>query len=158
MKGNSVRNIIAIGLVLALTACSGGSPSSWNPFNWGRSNPDDGSLEPRRGYTDRTDYRPLAAGQITRLRSERTLYGTLIHVTALMPSQGYYDLGLVEVPATDARELVYELRAWPPKTQVPTGTTFQREVTVVTFVSKQKISGFRQVRVTSAVNSATARP
>jgi len=152
-----------IGLVLSLTACSGGSSGSasrLNPFNWfggGNSSAERrSSLEPRRGYAADPEYRQLA-DQITDLSVERSTVGVIIRATALMPTQGWFNAELVPVSSEDADLAIFEFRVEAPYGTQPIGPARSREITAGAFLSNRDSAELRNIRVIGARNSRTER-
>lgn len=151
-----------IGLVLSLTACSGGSFGSGgrlNPLNWfgGNSGAERrASLEPRRGYAATREYRPLV-DQITDLTVERTPTGVIITATALPPTQGWFNAELVRVQQDSTDEAVFEFRVEPPLGTKPVGPARSREITAGAFLSDQDVAGLGTIRVIGARNTQSAR-
>jgi len=160
-----VRIILAFGLVLSVAACSGGgrgSLASLNPINWfgGGQNAAGGqaqSLAPRRGYGVAVDTRP-PVDQITALEVEPTASGVIVRATALPPSDGFYDAGLVQVAFQNSRELRYEFRARPPAQVVRIGAPLQRQIIAAVHLTKAQLTGIRRIVVTAQRNSRSARP
>lgn len=153
-----MRILIGLGLAFSLSACSGSSVSSLYPTNWFSQNDETvSSVEPRGGYPESDDLRPVV-GQIRNVSTERTPYGVIVHVNAIMPNQDYFDLDLVEVASNDPRELVFELRGWRPQVVGVVGTERQRQVDVATFISQQTVQSIRVIRINGAGNSQTTRP
>ncbi|HHB81358.1 MAG TPA: hypothetical protein ENK83_06390, partial [Aliiroseovarius sp.] len=89
------RIVLSLGLVLGLSACSGGN-LNLNPLNW-LSKPGEAdyvALEPSEGWDYSRDRRILI-DQVTALRIERTTAGVIVHATGLPPRLGYWDAQLV---------------------------------------------------------------
>ncbi len=163
-RGHIVRIFLAFGLVLTLASCSGGgrgSLASLNPFNWFGGQSGQGSvattLAPRRGYAVDIDTRPLVA-QITALAVERTASGVIVRATALPPSDGYYDAGLVAVAPKNSRELRYEFRARAPTQVIRIGSPFQRQIIVAVHLTRTQLNGIRRIVVVAQGNSRSSRP
>lgn len=153
-----MRFLIVLGVAVSLSACSNASSSNLNPFNWFGGNEDEVSeIEPRGGYDDQVDARPIV-GTIKSVSTVESPYGVIVHVVAQMPTQNYFDLDLIEAASNDPRELVFELRGWRPATPGVVGTELQRQVDLATFVSEQNIAPIRTIRIKGATNSMTARP
>jgi len=158
-----VRIILAFGLVLSVAACSGGgrgSLASLNPFNWfagGQNAAAAQSLAPRRGYALDVDTRPMV-DQVTALAVERTASGVIVRATALPPSDGYYDAGLVLVAPTNSRELRYEFRARPPAQVIRVASPFQRRIIAAVHLTNPQLIGIRRIVVVAQRNSRSARP
>lgn len=156
--------LVALGLILTLSACSGGgSIGSLNPFNWfggGRKatqeQPGVQSLAPRRGYAVVPDTRILV-DQISNLTVERTPSGIIVRATGLPASQGYYQAELIPVASNSARVRSFEFRIRPPTSAPRIGTPFSREVNAAVFLTSGELAGVRQVRVVGSRNSRTGR-
>lgn len=149
--------LLTLATVLAVSGC-GFSESRLNPFNWFRSGPEAKTAEPVQ-IVVREDTRPLVA-QITNLVVERTPGGAIIRATALPPEQGWFDAGLVAEFRGDQPEdgvLAYSFRANPPQAPTRVSTVQSRELTAAVFVSDIVLASVRQIRVTGALNSRTAR-
>ena len=149
------RLIIAITLVLGLSACSTG----WNPLNWFKNSSDGAiALIPEGGFPVDNDFREVVT-QVTEMKILRASGGALIQVTGLPPSQGYWAAELV--PENDERPdggvLTYTFRVYQPSEPTATGTAYSRKVLVAHFVSDAKLVGVSQIRVLGAENSRIAR-
>lgn len=163
-KGTIVRKLLALSVILTISGCSGGSTGSagsmgnLNPFNWfGGNKTDEVALTPRGGFAESVDRRPRV-GQIVKITLERTSFGVILHANALLPSQGYFDLDLVQSDEARSDQLVFDFRAWPPQTPTVAGTPRQRELTAAIFLSSQTIRGIREIVVVGATNSLSRRP
>jgi hypothetical protein len=163
-RGAIVRIFLAFGLILSVAGCSGGGRGSLaglNPFNWFSGQNGQGaqvqSLAPGRGYAVDIDTRPLVA-QITGLAVERTASGVIVRATALPPSDGYYDAGLVAVAPQNSRELRYEFRARAPTQVIRIGSPFQRQIIAAVHLTRAQLNGIRRIVVVGQGNSRSSRP
>lgn len=153
----TARILIALSLVLGLSACSDGL--SLNPFDWFSSRgPEKVTLTPDGGYRDSQDYR-IPVQQVTALRIERTTAGAIVYATGLPPRVGYWDAELV---ADNDGEpvggvLSYVFRISEPRWRQPTATPYARTVHVAQFLSHTELAGVSSIRVTGETNSMTAR-
>ena len=149
--------ILTLAAVTALSGCGLGE-SRLNPFNWFRSGPEARPLEPV--VIERPqDTRPLVA-QVTALSVERTPGGAIIRATGLPPEQGWYDAALVNADRDGqpvGGVLTYSFRARPPLEPTRVSTVRSRELNVAVFVSDIILASTREIRVTGARNSRTAR-
>ncbi|SNT11032.1 hypothetical protein [Tropicimonas sediminicola] len=158
MKAQIVAGVIAA-LVLA------GCQSRYNPGNWGwfggsRSAP---TLEPRDGYEQNADFRPLVE-QVVSMTVEQTPGGAIVTATGLPPTQGYWKADLVstyqtvtgEVAAKDG-EIRLEFRIVPPPTPTPASTARSREVTTALFLTDQTLRNVRQITVVGQANARSSR-
>ena len=149
--------ILTLAMAVALSGCGLGQ-SRLNPFNWFRSGPQTETLDPVPLQRNR-DRRPLVA-QVTHLVVERTPGGAIIRAIGLPPEQGWYDAELVNEDR-DGKPidgvLTYSFRAFPPRESTRVSTVQSRELTVAVFVSDITLASTRQIRVTGALNSRTAR-
>ena len=149
--------ILTLAMALALSGC-GLSESRLNPFNWFRSGPEAETMDPMI-ITERQDSRPLVA-QITSLEVDRTPGGAIIRATALPPMQGWYDAELVSENLDDLAVdgvLAFSFRARPPLQPTRESTVQSRELTSAIRVSDIALQSVRQIVVTGAQNSRTAR-
>lgn len=141
--------------VLLLTGCG---ESRLNPFNWFGSDTQSETVDDV-DIPVVTDDRPLV-DQITALVIERTPGGAIIRVTALPPTQGWFDASLVSLTPEDAPAdgvLVFDFRAYPPAAPTRVSTSQSRELTAAVFVSDIVLENVRQIRVNGASNARTAR-
>ncbi|NNL73082.1 MAG: hypothetical protein HKP29_06940 [Silicimonas sp.] len=149
--------ILTLAAATSLSGCGFGG-SRLNPFNWFRSGPDEETLDPIE-IVVRDDPRPLVA-QIASLGIDRTPGGAIIRATGLPPEQGWHTAALVSedrdgMPANGV--LTYSLRALPPRGPARVSTVRSRELQVATFVSDITLASIREIRVTAALNSRSAR-
>ncbi|MEE9388893.1 MAG: hypothetical protein V3U96_09800 [Paracoccaceae bacterium] len=160
-----MRHILAIGLALTTSACSGGgsagSASSLNPFNWFNGAAQQGqstarTLAPSRGYGIAVDTRPLL-DQITSLKIEKTATGAIVRATGLAPAQGYHSADLVLSGPTQSGQVTFQFRARPPSQQTAVGPAHLREIVAAYFLSHAQLAGIRRINVAAQRNSVTAR-
>jgi hypothetical protein len=149
------RILIALSLVLGLSACSGGD-FSLNPFNWfaGSGEEDWVALEPAGGWDATTDRR-LVVDQVTELQVERTTAGVIVRATGLPPRLGYWD---AELQAENNGKpengvLTYQFRIATPRWATNTSTPYARTVHVAEFISNAALKDVRTIRVVGARNS-----
>lgn len=143
------RHFIALAGLAALAGCS----TRLNPLNWFGGSERVETVEP---VEVRLDPRPLVP-QVTELAVDRHPSGAIIRATGLPPRQGWYDGSLVRVPDTDPGVLAYQLHAWAPSYQTQVSTPQSRELVVATFVSTDRLAGIREIRVSGALNTLSAR-
>jgi hypothetical protein len=153
----TARILIALSLVLGLSACSDGL--SLNPLNWfGSRGPTNVALTPEGGYPESRDFR-IPVQQVTALRVEKTTAGVIVYVTGLPPRAGYWDAELV--PENDGEPvngvMSYVFRIAEPRWNQPAGTPYSRTVHVARFISNAKLRDVTSIRVTGATNSMTGR-
>lgn len=154
---NRRKLIVTLVAAASLSGCGFGG-SRLNPFNWFRSGPEDETLDPI-AVVVREDPRPLVA-QITSLSIDRTPGGAIIRATGLPPEQGWHTAALVSENRDDTPSggvLIYSLRALPPRRPTRVSSVQSRELQVATFVSDITLDSVREIRVTAALNSRTAR-
>lgn len=153
------RTLIALSLVLGLTACSGGD-FSLNPFNW-FSKPGEAdyvALEPSEGW-DYSQDRRLVVDQVTSLRLERTTAGVIVHATGLPPRLGYWDAELVAENDGEPVDgvMTYVFRIATPRWATNASTPYARTVQVAEFISNAALRDVRTIRVVGDRNVMTAR-
>lgn len=153
------RIVLSLGLVLGLSACSGGN-LNLNPLNW-FSKPGEAdyvALEPSEGWDYSRDRRILV-DQVTALRIERTTAGVIVHATGLPPRLGYWDAQLVPLNDGDPVKGVmsYEFRIATPRWATRASTPYARSVEVAEFISNAQLRDVRTIKVTGARNSRSAR-
>ncbi|GKY87987.1 hypothetical protein [Sinisalibacter aestuarii] len=153
-----VRILVALSLVLGLTACSDGN-FSLNPFNWFTTPGEEDwvALEPEGGW-DATEDRRLVVDQVTALRIERTTAGVIVHATGLPPRLGYWD---AELEAENDGEPVngvmsYRFRIATPRWATAASTPYARTVHVAQFISNAELRDVRTIRVVGERNALTA--
>ena len=146
----------ALVALLALAACG---DSGLNPFRWfGGGSQDNVRLYPEGGFAERVDFRDLVA-EVTRLEAESAPGGVILHATGLPPRQGYWDGELTSdtgfIPEDGVLTLMFRIR--PPLTPTDVNTPRSREVEVGLFLSRQKLAGVREIRVTGQSNTRSLR-
>jgi hypothetical protein len=153
------RILIALSLVLGLTACSGGN-FSLNPFNWFSGGGGNGevALEPADGWPTDQDRR-LKVDQVTALTIERTTAGVIVHATGLPPRLGYWDAELVAENDGEPVNgvMTYVFRIATPRWATKASTPYARTVEVAEFLSNAQLRDVRSIKVVGERNSRTAR-
>lgn len=117
------------------------------------------TLEPEEGYGPIiVDRRGLVAS-VTALRAEPTPGGLIVLAEGLPPSQGYWDVDLVQVTADDtpSSELRYEFRVRPPASDQPPGTEQSRDLEAATFLTTIELQGIRRITVIGQANSRSIK-
>lgn len=156
-------------VLLILTMTLGACASRFNPMNWfGRGQPvavqeNTNSLIPaRRGLFARKNavYQGTAVGTIQELKVERVPGGAIIRVTAVAPKHGSYDLRLTpadpdERPVNGV--LTYNFEAVQPRSFIPPGTDYSRQLTAARSLTHQQLDGVRSIQVVGAHNAMIAR-
>jgi len=142
---------MAVVLIATVAGCARVSESRLNPLNWfGRSEKAEVVVA-----DPNADPRGLIS-QIVSLRVEQVPGGAIIRATGLPTKQGYFEGDLLFV-SNEKGVLNYEFRANAPYGQTRVGTQQSREVVVGLFVSEQRLSGVRQIRVSGATNALVVR-
>jgi hypothetical protein len=148
-------------LILALallTACGGAGSARLNPFTWFKPSDNRVALEPREGFADQTETRPLV-DQVTEMTVAPVVGGALVQATGLPPVQGYWNADLVSandmMPVNGVLTLDFRLR--PPVGATRVSTPQSREVTVGLFLSTQQLAGVTEIRVVGARNQRVSR-
>jgi hypothetical protein len=150
-RGTGVRrrHFIALTGTVMLAGCS----SNLNPFNWFGG----GEEVVMEGTSVVVlDPRPLVQ-QVTRLEVDTHPAGAIVRATGLPPRQGYYDAELIRVLDHPPGVLTFQLRAFAPHYQTQVSTQQSRELVVATFVGHDLLDGIREIRVSSATNTLSAR-
>lgn len=155
----TARRFTALGLVLALTACSNGV--NLNPLTWfDVFSSDKGlvALTPDGGWPDDADRR-IAVSQVTALKIERTTAGAIIHATGLPPRLGYWDAELVAQNNGEPENgvITYVFRIAEPRWNQGQGSQYQRTVEVAQFLSNVELKNIRSIKVLGERNAMTAR-
>ncbi|MCA8882994.1 MAG: hypothetical protein KDA50_04495 [Rhodobacteraceae bacterium] len=104
------------------------------------------------------DRRGLVANVIA-LRGERTPGGLIILAEGEPPSQGYWDVELVQVTGEDipANEIRYEFRVRPPVSDQPAGTRESRDLEAAAFLTNPELEGVRLITVLGQSGSRSIR-
>ncbi|PQO24392.1 hypothetical protein C2I36_03095 [Rhodobacteraceae bacterium WD3A24] len=149
--------LAALAAVLLLGACGSAGESRLNPLNWfDGSRAEPVSLEPEGGWQGETvDNRALVA-EVTALAVERMPGGAIIRATGLTPSQGWWDVELVEDETTEPEVLAYRLVAAPPRASTEVSTAASRRVTAAVFVSNRDLARVRRIVVRGQSNQRVA--
>lgn len=157
-----MKTQIVAGLVAVLVL--GGCESNYNPGNWGwfsrsQSTP---TLEPGKGYEDKTDYRPMVE-QVTSMSVDRVHGGAIINAVGLPKTQGYWAADLVPTYETESGKptskdgvMRLEFRVVPPRTPQPSVNQRSREVVAGLFLSDQALQGARQIIVVGEQNQRSS--
>lgn len=140
---------MALAGIVPLAACG----SRLNPFNWFGRGEETEEIAPSGAVVDP---RPLVP-QVTRLVVDPHPSGAIVRVTGLPPRQGWYDAALLRVPGTEGDVLAYQLRAYRPHYRTSVSTPQSRELVVATFVSTDRLSGIREIRVSGELNALSSR-
>jgi hypothetical protein len=148
---------VALALVLTLGACSSMGESRLNPMNWFTKRSVE-TIAPTGGWQDSSDRRALVP-VVTEVEMIRTPEGAVLHATALMATQGWWDVELR--PMNDGRPdgdaLVYEFVAGSPMTQTAVGSDASRLVTAGVKITNFRLDGVRRVVVRGAQNAREVR-
>lgn len=165
--GDAMNRLTAPLLIatLALSACGGRfSDSGWNPLGWLGGNTQDEGLAPEGGYPDKSDPRP-GVPQVTSASWRGLSEGRLLVVTAMAPSKGYYDAGLVaETPSPTGRlhadadgTLRLRFVARPPAAASPyramPASPQTDQITAAVTLSHIALASIRRVQITGAGNA-----
>ncbi|MGB8812544.1 MAG: hypothetical protein WCC57_05110 [Paracoccaceae bacterium] len=147
--------VIALTLVLAVTACGRIRDSKLNPFNWfGRSQQVQTAAVVLPGADE--DPRPLVE-QVLSMSVEPMQGGAIVRATGLSPNQGWWDGELVAREIDENGVLIYDFRLVPPLEQTAVSTQRSREVTVAARVSNRKLESITQIVVQGATNARSSR-
>lgn len=159
---------ISLTALLILTMTLGACSTRLNPFNWfgrgqqvaveGQTNP----LIPAQGMLRRKkpDYPGTLVGTIQDLTVERVAGGAIIRVTTVAPKHGSFDVRLTpenkdELPVDGV--LSYRFEAIQPKSFIPAGTDYSRQITAARTVTEQQLKNVRTIKVIGAHNAMAAR-
>lgn len=151
------RSFLLGSAALILSGC-GISESRFNPLNWFGGGEEESDTLEAFEIVEVADARPLVA-RITSLSIDRTPGGAIIRVTGLPPTQGWYDVSLVDETGGEPLDgvLSYSLRAFPPQTPTRVSTPQSRELTAARFISDIALAQVRVIQVTGSENSRAAR-
>ena len=86
-----------------------------------------------------------------------TSTGLLLTVTALAPTQGYWNAALAPRAADAPGQLAFAFVASPPPGAAPVLTERSREITVATYLSRRDLSGIREITVEGATSAQAIR-
>ncbi|MDX2483365.1 MAG: hypothetical protein QNK42_06860 [Pseudodonghicola sp.] len=157
---------------MLLASCGGWSGSRLNPGNWfGKSRTErvqpveeTNPLVPktRRGMFSRPDKVDMTVpiAEVTELRVEQTSTGVIIYAEGLATRQGPYEVELRPVTTPEEKAegiLSLSFRVVYPAQPTPLGTAFSRTVRAAHSMTKQEISGVREVRVAGESNVRSTR-
>jgi hypothetical protein len=147
--------LLSVGALILIAGCSGGGGGGFElPEFLGR----EGTGETSYSF-DAED--PVIPAQIPlrNLYIDRGLYGVIVRVEGLAPTQGYHTGFLLPQNdgAPDGSGIVtFELGALPPAGPQGVGPEQTRIITVATFIPKRALAKVRSVRVIGGPNSRTA--
>jgi len=141
-----LRLLIALGLILTLSACG---ESRLNPLNWFG-----GEREQRITVTEEeertTDPRPLVS-EIIGLTAEPTTSGLIVRATGRTPTQGYFAAELLDA-GREGSTLILEFRAEPPLGGAPEGTPQSREIVAAVDLGPSDLQGLTTITVIGQTN------
>lgn len=151
--------LAALALTLTVSACGAVRESRFNPFNWfGGATSAPATAAPERLVA--ADRRELAAA-LTDLTLEPTPDGAILRVTALPPTQGYWDAVLVPLETSSQIEetgkVTFEYRYRKPLQAMATSTPAARQIVAAAFISKRRLAMIKEIQVNGATNSLTSR-
>ncbi len=146
--------LVAMALMLTLTACGAIRESRLNPLNWfGRAQ----ATAPVSLATPGTGSDPRAlVQQIVSLSVEPLPGGAIVRATGLPPTQGYWRGDLIPRDVDADGRLVFDFRIVPPPQPARVSTPFSREVTVASYLSDQKLAGIRTIIVQGELNALSS--
>lgn len=146
-----------LALVLVLGGCGWVGGSRLNPMNW-FSQKSEESIAPAGGWDRKNDRRALVPA-VTEVEMLRTPEGALLRASAMMGTQGWWDVELRalndERPIGDA--LVYEFVAAAPLSPRPAGSEASRLVTAGVKITNARLDGVRRVVVRGGQNAREVR-
>lgn len=146
--------LAALALVMFVSACGAVRESRLNPFNWFKRSETVAVAEVTPGAVQ--DPRPLAE-QITALKVEPASGGAILRVTALPPTQGWWDAELVKRSPDENGARIYDFRMSPPKGQAGVNTPRSREITAAVFLTTRQLQEITSITVQAATNGMTSR-
>ncbi|MER5172510.1 hypothetical protein [Thioclava sp. GXIMD2076] len=157
--------LASLAIVLALSACGSLRESRMNPWNWFGSSTEEKTtptLAPKGGYEAALADNRSVIAEVTALSIRKTSGGAIVEVTALPPTQGWWNIGLIA--ENDGRpvngEVRYTLVGFPPAAGSPeatrAGTVSSRQVTAAAYIDNFKLADVRKVTVVAATNSRSA--
>lgn len=123
------------------------------------------TLEPKDGYGSVDIETRLPVPDVTAIRLEPSSGGLILHATGVPPTQGYWDVGLVRDRGEDQTNgvLSYKFLARPPvdglgqPISANVGSVASRQLDAAVFISDAQLEGIRQIVVTGAQSSRSAR-
>ncbi|SFH23786.1 hypothetical protein SAMN04488020_108155 [Palleronia marisminoris] len=107
-----------------------------------------------------TTVTPLATAPAAVIQSAELVpnsTGRLLIVTAVAPTQGYWNAALVPRAADVPGQLAFDFVATPPPGPAPVLTERSREITVATYLSPRDSAGIREITVSGAGNARAIR-
>ncbi len=158
---------------MLLASCGSWSGSRLNPGNWfGKSRSE--RVQPveevnplmpkraRRGMFSRPEKVDMTVpiAEVTELRVEQTSTGVIIYAEGLATRQGPYEVELRPVTTPEEAAdgiLSLSFRVVYPERATRVGTAFSRTVHAAHSMSKQEISGIREIRVAGEGNVRSTR-
>lgn len=151
--------LAALALSMTVSACGAVRESRFNPFNWfGGATSAPATAAPERLVA--ADRRELAA-QITDLRIEPTPDGAILRVTALPPTQGYWDAVLVPLQSgaeiEETGKVTFEFRYRKPLEPMAVSAPQARQIVAAAFITKRRLELITEIQVTGATNTLTSR-
>lgn len=100
---------------------------------------------------------PTPAAAISGIDVARSSAGLLVTVTAVAPTQGYWNAGLVPRAADAPGQLAFAFVANPPPGPAPVLTERSREITVATHLGQRDLGGIREITVQDAAGVRALR-
>jgi hypothetical protein len=116
------------------------------------------TLVPSGGWGGQTDRRALVP-VVTDVEMIRTPEGAVLRATAMMATQGWWDVELRPVNEERPVEgaLIYEFVAAGPISAAPSGSEASRQVTAGVKITNARLDGVRRVVVRGAQNARDVR-
>ncbi len=152
-------------LTAALLAGCGVKQSRINPYNWFDHSQERPSLEPETGYEKVVADNRAVSASITDMVLEPVHGGQVLRVTAVAPTQGWWDAELRPLEQAGAFKgeavdgvLGFELVLSEPLEPALTGAPATREVAVAAFISRYDLDGVSQITVAAANGTRSLRP
>lgn len=151
------RIVVVVLILGTLVACG----SRLNPLNWFGNDREERIEARATDAAEQEAENPIAAAdpralvdEIVSLDIEQTSQGAIIRVTGRAATQGFWQVGLLQISREDGA-LVYQLRAMPPEGAIEQGTPTLREVVAGAAISPRELAGLRSVTVEGAQNRRT---
>lgn len=146
--------LVTLCAALMVTGCARLRESRANPANWFDITYREKRFElPKEASEDRA-----LAPQVLNMALEPYSGGLILHATARLPSQGWWDAELVPHPIDENGVLVFDFRIFPPITETPIGPDQSREITAAASISSVKADSIRKVVVQAEGNSLSRAP